>query len=127
MVRTIHQNPGFKCQHCGHDTPPLEKSCRNHCNRCLHSLHVDLEKPGDRQNSCKGLMKPEKLEQNRQKGYIIVSRCLKCGAIKRNFAASDDNLEELIILSQPKTPLQKPPKKSSTKKHAHSTPRKNHR
>ena len=102
MVKTIHQNPGFKCKNCGHTTPPLPKSCRNHCNQCLYSLHVDLEKPGDRQNPCKGLMKPEKLEHNRKKGYIIVSRCLKCGTIARNFAAEDDNLEELIILSQNK-------------------------
>jgi uncharacterized OB-fold protein len=84
------RNTGFTCTHCGTEVPPLAgSSCRNHCPRCLHSLHVDIN-PGDRANPCRGLLEPVGVVQDGKKGWIIVSRCRSCGEIRRNRAALDD-------------------------------------
>ena len=34
-----------------------------------------------------------------KKGYVIIFKCKKCGAIRKNKAAEDDNSELLIQLS----------------------------
>ena len=39
------------------------------------------------------------LETNSKKGYVIVFKCQKCGAIRKNKMAEDDNMEEIIKLS----------------------------
>ena len=39
------------------------------------------------------------MEIDGKKGYVIVFRCKKCGAIRRNKAAKDDNMDLLIDLS----------------------------
>ena len=78
---------GFVCEHCG-----------NHCPKCLYSKHVDVN-PGDRQEECHGLLEPIGLEMNNKKGYVIIFRCKKCGAIRKNKSAEDDNMELLIQLS----------------------------
>ena len=54
--------------------------------------------PGDREETCHGDLEPIGLEIGK-KGYVIVFRCKKCGAIRRNKAAEDDNMELLIELS----------------------------
>lgn len=83
-------NSAFTCAHCGYLVQPLENgSVRNHCPSCLYSLHVD-EFPGDRASLCSGVLEPIQIEQSAKKGWIIVHRCQKCGAEKRNKAALDD-------------------------------------
>ena len=77
---------GFVCAHCGRTVAPLGYSSRNHCPFCLWSLHVDIH-PGDRANPCGGLLHPIRVEPDARKGYIIVSRCEKCGEIRRCRAA----------------------------------------
>ena len=42
---------------------------------------------------------PVSMEIDGKKGYVIVFRCKKCGAIRRNKAAKDDNMDFLIDLS----------------------------
>ena len=100
----------FICEHCGKLVPKLEYSCRNHCPYCLYSKHVDIN-PGDRAEECKGdlvpvgaekchgSLKPIGIELNSKKGYVIIFRCEKCGAIRKNKAAKDDNMELIIKLS----------------------------
>jgi hypothetical protein len=84
------KNTSFRCLHCGFEVPPLQGgSCRNHCPRCLYSLHVDIY-PGDRANPCGGLLEPIGVDYAAKKGWIIVSRCRRCGEIRRNKAALDD-------------------------------------
>ena len=78
--------------------PKLEYSCRNHCPYCLYSKHVDIN-PGDRAEKCHGSLKPIGIELNSKKGYVIIFRCEKCGAIRKNKAAKDDNMELIIKLS----------------------------
>ena len=48
-----------------------------------------------------GDLEPIGLEINNKKGYVIVFRCKKCGAIRKNKAAKDDNMDLLIKLSNP--------------------------
>lgn len=78
---------GFVCAHCGKTVLPLGYSSRNHCPFCLWSLHVDVN-PGDRAGECLGQMEPVRVETDPRKGYVIIHRCTKCGAIRRNRAAN---------------------------------------
>ena len=82
-------NETFTCEHCGKDVPISEKTCRNHCPYCLHSKHVDVF-PGDRANSCKGLLEPVGYEHHKKKGLMILFRCKKCGEQTRNKALLED-------------------------------------
>ncbi len=98
------ENTGFICENCGCEVQPLENgSYRNHCPFCLFSRHVDVL-PGDRKESCGGLMKPVRLAYKSGKGYQIVHRCIKCGEEKTNriaeFSIQPDDINELIKLVQ---------------------------
>ena len=46
-----------------------------------------------------GLLEPIKVELDSKKGYVIIYKCQKCGAIRKNKAAEDDNKELLIKLT----------------------------
>lgn len=93
---------GFVCAHCGATVPPNEVTSRDHCPRCLHSLHVDLF-PGDRKNPCRGLLVPVSATPHPKKGFQIIYRCAKCGEIHRNKAAltgrDPDDMDLLIRLT----------------------------
>lgn len=96
------ENTGFLCAYCGKSVTALTNgSYRNHCPHCLYSLHVD-DVPGDRQNCCRGKMRPVDVRYSGKKGYQIVHRCETCGAEKVNRAAFDtampDDLDKLIII-----------------------------
>ena len=88
----------FVCEKCERQVEPLGYTCRDHCNNCLYSKHVDIN-PGDREESCHGLLEPVRVELNSKKGYVIIYRCQKCGAIKKNKAANDDNMDLIIELT----------------------------
>lgn len=88
----------FICENCGKQVKKLEYSCRNHCPYCLHSKHVD-KNPGDRAEECHGDLEPTAVELNSKKGEMIVFHCKKCGAIRKNKVAKDDNRDLIIKLS----------------------------
>ena len=88
----------FICHHCGKKVEKLGYTCRNHCPNCLHSKHVDIN-PGDRAESCHGDLEPVSIEIDSKKGYVVVFKCKKCGAIRKNKAAEDDNINLIIELS----------------------------
>ena len=101
--RCTKNDSGFVCQHCGKTVEPLGYTSRNHCPFCLCSLHLD-ENPGDRASACGGLMEPVGAEPDARRGYIIVHRCQKCGAVRRNRAAHEaavqpDDLTKIIALT----------------------------
>jgi DNA-directed RNA polymerase subunit RPC12/RpoP len=100
--RFIKNDSGFICKNCGKSIEPLKYTSRNHCPYCLYSLHVDIM-PGDRKNSCGGVLKPILSEPspNIKKGYVITFKCDKCGKTIRNKAAADDNINLLINLTNP--------------------------
>ena len=95
---------GFICANCGAVVEPLGYTSRNHCPKCLCSLHVDVN-PGDRAAGCGGIMRPIRVETDAKRGYVIVHKCEKCGHISRNKAAHNapvqpDDIEMLIELTR---------------------------
>jgi hypothetical protein len=92
MIFIPRQEP-FVCAHCGASVEPLKGTgCRNHCPKCLRSLHVDQDGPGDRLSECRMLMDPIAIDQQ-SGGFVIVHRCRGCKKEIRNKAAADDDVE----------------------------------
>jgi DNA-directed RNA polymerase subunit RPC12/RpoP len=107
-----------KCANCGQvfslDPPPGKKH-RDHCPYCLSSVHIDV-RPGDRGMWCgEGVpgdkdFKPSVLEPVGKipiagEPDIIKYICKKCGKVKYNVSAVDDNKElvnNLPIVDPPK-------------------------
>ena len=79
---------------------------RNHCPRCLASVHLD-EKPGDRASPCKGVMDAIGVWVRKDGEWAILHRCRKCGAIHSNRIAADDNPIKLVSIAL--KPLASPP------------------
>jgi len=90
------ENQGFICLYCGASVLPLNNgSYRNHCPKCLHSLHVDILM-GDRSSSCKGLMIPIGIKTNSKKGMQLIHKCISCNEVRVNKVAIDDNQPDEI-------------------------------
>ena len=90
----------FKCMVCGFDVKPLGYTARDHCPNCLSSRHVD-NNPGDRLAGCEGVLKPIGIEKFKDT-FKIIYRCEKCGKIKKNIMAKDDNFDLILkIMSNP--------------------------
>lgn len=91
----VKRNVAFTCEQCGASVTPAKKTSRNHCPYCLYSKHVDIV-PGDRKEVCQGMMAP--IDYDYRHGEVIIShKCIKCGKIQVNKAASDDELDELLM------------------------------
>lgn len=88
----------FTCDNCGKLVEKLNYTARDHCNYCLYSKHVDIM-PGDRKNSCKGILKPIGIEKYKDT-YKIIYKCLKCNELHKNIMAKDDNFDLIIELSR---------------------------
>ena len=88
----------FICENCGNEVKPLNYSSRDHCPYCLYSKHVDIN-PGDRMNTCMGLMKPIGIEKFKN-SYKIIYSCEKCHKSHKNIMATDDNFDIIISLSK---------------------------
>ena len=87
----------FKCDNCGYEVQKLNYTARDHCPNCLYSKHVDIM-PGDRQNTCMGLMMPIGIEKYKNT-YKIIYKCTKCNIIHKNIIANDDDFNKIIELS----------------------------
>ena len=87
----------FICENCGYEVKKLNYTARDHCPNCLYSKHLDIN-PGDRLNTCKGLLEPIKLEKFKDT-YKIVYKCKNCKEIHKNKIANDDNMDLIIKLS----------------------------
>jgi len=102
QVRTnpVHRDEAFRCAHCGASVAPARRTARDHCPRCLHSLHVD-DVPGDRAAGCGGLLVPIDAER-RGEGFRIRYRCARCGAERMNKALLEvddpDDWEALVAM-----------------------------
>ncbi len=88
----------FTCENCGKEIKKLGYTARDHCNYCLYSKHVDIM-PGDRKNSCHGLLKPIGIEKYKD-SFKIVYQCEKCRKYHKNIMAKDDNINIIIELSK---------------------------
>ncbi len=98
MKRFTMKDESFVCEHCGKEVAPLGYTARDHCPYCLYSKHVDIL-PGDRSNSCRGLLEPIGLEKFKDT-FKILYRCEKCKKEHKNIVASDDDPELIIELSR---------------------------
>lgn len=87
----------FICENCNTEVKKLIYTARDHCPYCLYSKHVDIN-PGDRQNTCHGLLKPISIEKFKNT-YKIIYKCQKCNQLHKNIMAIDDNYNKIIELS----------------------------
>ena len=91
-----HPTDAFLYAHCG--TTVLGEAQgtqqRNHCPRCLRSLHVDIT-VGDRRSLCMGVMDPISVWARRGAEVALLHRCQRCGVIRSNRIAGDDDPEPL--------------------------------
>lgn len=96
MAKKFTRNKeNFICAHCGADV--IGNGYTNHCPKCLWSRDVDIN-PGDRDSTCGGMMEPISIESKKDH-FVITHKCTKCGKIKRQRAAENDNTDELIKIS----------------------------
>lgn len=86
----------FVCEHCKADVKG--NGFTNHCPVCLWSKHVDNH-PGDRAAVCGGLMKPIRVDLEKQE-YILTHECVKCGHSKRNKISEDDDFDEVAGIAE---------------------------
>ena len=92
FTRTIED---FVCGNCGKEV--TGNGYTNHCPACLWSKHVD-KNPGDRLETCGGLMKPKEVAKE-GKDFIILHVCVKCGFERRKKVVPEDNFQTVIQLS----------------------------
>lgn len=90
-------NVGFICENCGLEVNKSNYTARDHCPNCLYSKHVDVN-PGDRLNTCKGLLEPIGIEKFKDT-YKIIYKCTKCHKLHKNIIHNDDNMDLIIELS----------------------------
>ena len=102
LPKFVMKDEAFVCEVCKSKVPPLKVTSRDHCPHCLYSKHVD-NCPGDRQCNCNGLLKPVGLKKYKDT-YKIIFKCQKCGVVKKNIIARDDDINKIIELSS--IPLQ---------------------
>ena len=62
MKKFSKLDESFICEYCNKKVEKLNYTSRDHCPFCLFSKHVDIL-PGDRSNTCKGLLKPISVEK----------------------------------------------------------------
>ncbi len=109
----IENNNGesFLCHSCGQPVPPLEGggNNRNHCPHCLSSVHVDIL-TGDRKCRCRGVMEAIALWVGGKGEGSLIHRCGKCGFLRVNRIAQDDN--ELMLFMLAAAPLSQLPFRS---------------
>ena len=98
----------FTCKICGTFIVPegAGSQHRNHCPKCLSSIHVDNE-PGDRASLCKGIMDPISVWVRKNGEWAIIHRCRLCGELSSNRIAADDN--PTLLMSFAVKPLATPP------------------
>ena len=85
----------FTCNVCGKLVSKLEYTARDHCPYCLSSKHLDIN-PGDRSANCGGILEPIDIEKGKKDLYKIVYKCNKCGEIKKNKTAIDDDFDKIL-------------------------------
>ena len=102
QVRTtpIHRDEAFTCAHCGADVEPHGRTARDHCPRCLRSMHVDVV-PGDRAADCGGVLDPVGAEQSGGGGWRLRYRCRRCGQERVNQVILDgDDPDDWGLVTQ---------------------------
>lgn len=97
MKQFTMRDENFICENCHKEVKSLGYTARDHCPYCLYSKHVDIN-PGDRNNPCKGLLKPIGIEKFKDT-YKILYKCEKCHQSHKNIVAKDDDMNAIIKIS----------------------------
>ena len=97
MKRFTMKDEQFICDNCHKNVDTLNYTARDHCPFCLYSKHVDIE-PGDRKNTCHGLLEPIGIEKFKDT-YKVIYKCQKCHQLHKNIVAKDDDMNLIIKLS----------------------------
>lgn len=108
-TQMVHESTEtFICVHCRKTVVPPQSGTmnRNHCPHCLYSLHLDM-RPGDRRSGCKGDLEPIAIWVQPNGEWSIIHRCVRCGMIKTNRIAGDD--DETVLLALAAKPLSQLP------------------
>jgi len=84
----------FICEKCSFDVKG--DGYTNHCPKCLWCKHVDIN-PGDRAESCGGMMDPVGVEVGGGK-QILIHSCIKCGMERKNKVQKNDDFNEVLKL-----------------------------
>lgn len=92
----IKNKEDFNCENC--NSKNRGNGYTNHCSECLYSIHVDID-PGDRLNSCGGLMEPIYVSYTNNNKYLV-HKCLKCSFEKRNILNVNDSVEKMIQIQK---------------------------
>jgi Zn finger protein HypA/HybF involved in hydrogenase expression len=100
MKKFMKNDDEFICENCHQKVSKLNYTSRDHCPYCLYSKHVDIN-PGDRENTCLGLLKPIDIEKYKDT-YKIIYKCKKCHQIHKNVMANDDNYDEILNIMKNK-------------------------
>lgn len=108
MSQTSREEPAFfHCARCKElvtqAVPGTEQ--RNHCPRCLWSLHVD-HLNGDRRSACRSPMEPVAVCARQKGEWSLIHKCTACGALRMNRIAGDDS--EVLLLSLALRPIALP-------------------
>ena len=98
MKNFTMRDESFVCENCHKEVSTLKYTARDHCPSCLYSKHVDIM-PGDRKNTCHGLLEPINIEKYKDT-YKIIYKCQKCKQIHKNIMAKDDDMNKIIELSK---------------------------
>ncbi|TSC67075.1 MAG: hypothetical protein G01um101472_539 [Parcubacteria group bacterium Gr01-1014_72] len=85
----------FICERCGEKV--TGNGYTNHCPVCLWGKHVDMH-PGDRANTCRGMMEPVGVLGGTGK-WRIAHHCTRCGGERRVNAAPEDDFKKLLALA----------------------------
>lgn len=104
-------NADFRCSQCKAAVNAGRADCsvnnRNHCPHCLWSLHVDLNKAGDRLSSCHSRMQPigltmkqtlKRYDSGKSGELMLIHLCTACGKLSINRIAADDNPQKIFNL-----------------------------
>jgi RNHCP domain-containing protein len=108
--RREQRGPGsFRCAQCRLDVSMQAPGTahRNHCPSCLASRHLDARRPGDRAAGCGARMEPIAMAVRGEGEWVLIHRCVGCGALNENRTAGDDN--PLALLRVAIGPLARPP------------------
>ncbi|MEK7634909.1 MAG: RNHCP domain-containing protein [Patescibacteria group bacterium] len=92
------QIENFVCENCGKKVDG--NGYTNHCPHCLWSKHVDIF-PGDRAETCGGMMEPVDTEENGGEWHVI-QKCGKCGKIHKNKISTNDCFDCLVKIKKDK-------------------------
>ena len=98
MKKFTMKDENFLCENCNKNVNKLGYTARDHCPFCLYSKHVDVN-PGDRQNTCHGLLKPIGTEKFKDT-FKVLYKCEKCNEEHKNIMAKDDDMNIIIELSK---------------------------